>query len=475
MKKKIIIALIILYNILLFHRQFQVFFFQDDFLILSTVRVESVSDFFRLFLPRPDVQFYRPLSVDVFFYIAGMLFGLHPAGFHAVVFLVFIICVLLFYHTSRHFFSSGKIRLFMLFFLASSSVSYDFLYAVNNFSYVSGFLMFILLTEYSRNNSSVRNPYILPVLYIAGLMTSEFILTFPLVLFLSDNLCVRTCKIQVRRYLPYILITSAYLFFRMVIFPPDTSGYPLKFGKETALSLRWYFLFFLNWAETMKDQMVKWYAVRTDFFRENAILYISYICNFIFFLMLVIILPLAKITKTVGGKMHHVPMMKLLFFSGWMLITLLPIVFVPSQATPHRGILSFAGFLFLLFTILEYSILASRSKSILTYLPIVTWGIVWATAAVFTVCLNDRVHWVYRRSMLSQRWISGITGKYPALPAHAVFYLPDENSELIHALGNQWGLKAVYGDSSIKTVYVSKIPEGAEFFMEGSEVFRDHP
>src|SRR3989338_4119966 len=126
--KKIYFLLILFASTFLFKDLFSIYFFQDDFFMLSLARIKNFSDFLRFFLPHTDVQFYRPLSHELFFFVGKIIFGFNPLGFHFIVYSFYISNIYLVYRLSRYFLNSSYAQYFITSLFSISAIHYNSLF-----------------------------------------------------------------------------------------------------------------------------------------------------------------------------------------------------------------------------------------------------------------------------------------------------------------------------------------------------------
>lgn len=446
-----ILILIVLTALFLFKYSFSIYFFQDDWFLLSISKIKTIGEFLHFFIPRSDVQFYRPLSGEIFYFVGRTIFGLNPLGFHLIVWLFFILNIFLIWKLARKFIYSKSLQLFFVFLYASSGIHYNSLYWLANFSYVLvsfwyflGILMFI--------NNKINNLW-LAVIFILGFFSNEFMLTFLLMILFYILLFAKN---QVKRYTSLLgmlcFITLFYLSIRLFIFKPDYGTYEFVFDKSILSSFRWFLLFSLNWPETMKDQMVSWYKVNPRFLATFPREYYLFVLNFMIFASMAVVFPIIAVVKNhkyLKAVQKYQRTIK--FGIYWFIVNLLPIIFIPSHISPHQGTIALFGFL-LVFAVLLDNISdllpGFFSKTILTVLCIS-----WLVSSSTSISLNDRVHWIKRRSELARFWTNKIKLVYPIQPKDVTIQIPTEDKEVIVSLNDGKAIKELYKNDDIKVIF----------------------
>lgn len=451
MKKRILFFIVLfILSFYVFKDSFSTFFFQDDFFVLAASNIKNISSFANFFIPRGDVQFYRPLSHEIFFFLGRNLFHLNPVGFHMISFVFYILNLFLVFLLAKKFLKSKLIIMTLMTCYAISAVHYNSLFWIVNFSYIEVTFFFLLAFVILLSNFKKINKIVLTLLvYTIGLLSNEFMITFPIILLFYIFLLERS---KVKYYVSLIFalagITFGYLVLRFIIFKPDFGTYQFIFNKSVISSYRWFTLFFFNWPETMKDHMMTFYKVSPSFLKSFSGEYYLFVVNLIIPILFCIIFPLIliirekKLEKFIRSKIRIIS-----FFTFWFLATLLPIIFVPSHISPHQGSIALFGFLMLLLIPLDFI----NSKNLnLTVMMILL--LVWFVGTTVTVGFNNKYHWIVRRSNIARYWVDKANKTYKKLPDAAVLIIPSEDKEVKVALSDGRAFQVYYNDS-IKTIF----------------------
>lgn len=136
--------------ILLYFPAFTTFFFQDDWYSLSISHIPSFSELYRIFLPNRELIYYRPLGMQLPFFISQSLFGINPLPFRIGVILVHLLNSFLAYKLNRFFLKSNVLSTVGAFLYLFSTVHYIIFYWAATFSfalavtyYFSVFLLYL--------------------------------------------------------------------------------------------------------------------------------------------------------------------------------------------------------------------------------------------------------------------------------------------------------------------------------------------
>lgn len=184
------------------------YFVGDDFTWIRWAISSTVNDIPKFFVSSAGF-FYRPLA-KTYFLAAYQLFGLKPHGYHVVDILLHLgsaigAYVLVLQLTKKKlaafltgfFFLISPINSESVFWISSTS------HLMASFFYVWGVVAYV----------NQKKPfYILSVIaFIFGLASHEYMITFPLILFLYDFLFR---KIKIFSYSPFVVLSFAYLWLR---------------------------------------------------------------------------------------------------------------------------------------------------------------------------------------------------------------------------------------------------------------------
>ena len=176
--------LIIFISLWLFRGAFDINFFQDDYLFLLKAGINNFSNYLSFFIPQTNVQYYRPLTVENYYFFLHFLFGDNPFWFHLTGFIVFITTIILVYKICLNLFQNDKISYLFTFLWATSPIHYDSLYWIANFSYLSIIFIYLLAFKIYISKEGDRQKYWKIILFfILGLFFSEFIIGLPIILF----------------------------------------------------------------------------------------------------------------------------------------------------------------------------------------------------------------------------------------------------------------------------------------------------
>lgn len=444
--KKTILALLCIVSaaLVIFHDSFSVYFFQDDFFLLDISNVQSIDGLLRFFIPRGDVQFYRPLSHEGFYFIIQNLFGFQPFAFHLVAWIFWLIAVFIVFKISKFYLKSHRYRILVTGLYALSAIHYNSLFWISNFSYqASAVFYFSAIAVYLSGIGSRRKFALLISLFVIGLLMNEFLITLPLMIIADNYILKRKQKFQHTYFIIWSLIViSLYVILRFVLFKPNFGTYHFSFSPQVISSYRFFILFFLNWGETIKDQLITYWKIRTDFVQSNFLVVMIWILNALIWIFPVSLLIIQWWRRKMITDIASI-------FGGiWFLIALLPIIFVQSHISPHQGTIALFGFLILIVSSLENSGLQKKYRTIFFYCLIT----LWLVSSSMTVLLNNRIHWIYRRSELVKFWMKNYKTK-PDQGGKKVIIIPSRDKDTIVALNDGKAYNVLFNDPTLKVIF----------------------
>lgn len=212
-------------------------FVWDDYgLIINNQYIRSWSNLWRVFMESFGTGggvlsgFYRPLQVVV--HMADYsLFGFNPAGYHLTNILLHIgVALAIYWFVYTLFYSRSLAFVTSILFVAHPVHTEAVCYISGSSDSLS--LLFILLSLAFYAKSSYSNnikPYILSLIFfILALFSKENALILPLLAMLFHYIFNK--KIEMRRFLPLLLILSGYMLFRFFVSGnftfPDTGLQP---------------------------------------------------------------------------------------------------------------------------------------------------------------------------------------------------------------------------------------------------------
>jgi len=373
-KGRFILVLVLVPFVFFFPSLFT-YFAQDDFFLLSVSRINVLSDVLAFFIPRPEVVWYRPLSSQIFFFVARSLFGLQPIFYHLAVITTHVVTMIWLYKLLVRLSLRRELSFLSAMVYGSHQIHVVSISWLASYSFVLGPLFLVLLLYYSHSFRFTKALLI----FILGVLTTEFfIMLTPLY---SWNEFIFTGKINIKRFFWFSTVSVAVVYLRLVAFPA-------RFSSEL------YTLGNLNkFVPTLK-----FYLLRIG---GTPLLYdtLPLLLQLLSFLSVVICVGFL-IAGIYAVYQARISLPKwLLVWSGVALASLFPFLLLSSHVAPYY--LSFT--LLTLIPVIIWFISHSKFFKklvlgrilLLIFLFVNTVGIFW----------TYETHWIFRRAKLAQKLV----------------------------------------------------------------------
>jgi len=456
--KNVVVALllIVILSGWLYRDSFSAYFFQDDWFTLRISQAKSIFDILGFFIPRGDVIYYRPLGMQIPFWLLRSLFGISSLPFHILTMMTHFLNIILVFFLVRLLQKRNMMALIISFLYGTSSVHYIPFFWSSTYPFVLGptcFLISSILLLLYLKNRIMSYYYLSIIIFILSLLVSEMTIVSPLLFFFYFLILEK--EKRSRLLLPYFIFGAIMFFLRVIFFPLSASGYyQLGLGKYLLNNLEGYLLWSFSWPEEMKAQLVNFFTINPQFIKDFGFYFRIFTATLFINLLLFYILPLIVTFKRKKKEAFNV----FLFGILWFIIGLLPVIFFPRHAFSYYLPISLLGLLFssiYLFNEL-FSVIYSRYK-LFAYLLVFILLINWLVISTVTIDFNANVHWAPRRAKISLRLVEQAKKSYHG---ELNIYVPS-SSENNLSLNNQDGLKVVFGNDDIVTIYGNKVDGGA--------------
>ncbi len=405
-------------------------FSQDDWFHLSISRADSLVEFLNFFNPgHVSWIFFRPLSTQLPYFLATSLFGLAGAPYflHLVMLVLHTVNAVLVTQIAKKFIApSPAVILGVVYALASSHfLSLFYIGAVQQIISTLFSLLAIkhLLTK--KNPSWV----VLTLLTLASLLSKELALRLPVILFFLSWYKSRDFKFSLRTVASPVLIALLYLGLRAFSGAELASEYHLVFGLGTTIaSLMWYLLFLLGFPEyLLRFGLSQGRIDFLGFFAEVGLP--GYLIGVTAVILLVII---AKSIK------------RPLIFPFLALVSLAPIIFLPTHRYPH----------YLDFAILFVGIWILTGIKKLTLLHYLALALV-VVSMLASVAVEKRTHWTIKRALHAKNLVEEIKNNDLCYREGGVVYngSKQELQEISYALSLANGPRVICENPDLAVYY----------------------
>jgi len=424
-------------SLFIYKDSFSSYFFQDDWFSFIISRADSIGDLVNFFKPRNDVIYYRPLGIQIPFFLMQTIFGLSPLPYRLLTWGTLLAASVLVYMIIDDTLQHKVAALYAAFLYATSAVHYIPMYWFATFAFVLGPLLIFLSIWFFHKHT------IYSILFhMAALLTFEIALVTPILLILTATL--KRKKVSIMPLLPFVILSVSYIVFRMLLNPVPTRGdYQLVFDASVLNNLRGYALWSLNWPEELKAQMV-------SFFRFNQLYISEFSAYFYPFVVGLFAAVLAFVTWAVLTGAKKIPISTIAAGGIWFTSSLLPVLFFPKHAFPYYLAVGLVGLLLAQAALVKGAIAAKGPKEVWAKITLVIFGIAWLWMAQRTSSLNKKIHWAPRRAQIARSIVEKTIRKGLSDNTYHVI----QNDEYRLALNDQDAMKVLFGEDAV-TIYGS--------------------
>lgn len=451
-KAKIISFFILLFILVFFiyKDSFFSYFFQDDWFSLRISSISSFSDISKFFIPRTDVIYYRPIGMQLPFFILKAIFGINPIPFRLLTIITHFINSILAYILLYKITNKRIIGYFGSFCYAISTIHYIPFFWSATYAFVLGptlsFLSIILFLLFIERDKTIW--FILSFLaFLFGLFTYEMTAVIPVLLVIYLFLIVREKK-KIFMVIPFFIIDLFLLILRFRYFSlPSTSDYQYGFGRYIVQNLQGYVLWSINWPEEMKAQFINFYTINPQFIHDFPLYFYVFFASFILYMLIFIVIPIFRLI------LHHMKFKftYIILGASWFIVGLLPVLFFPQHSFAYYLPLSFVGLSLVLFSIFHQCYGKDIRNNTISFLISAVFLSVWSITSYVTVDFNSKVHWAPRRAKLAETLIGQTKSEYDISSITSIYISP--SSENKHALNNQDAFIVLSGNDNFITYF----------------------
>ena len=441
----------------LFFKTFSAYYFQDDWFSLEISRISNFIEFLNFLKPRPDIVYFRPLGMQIPFFLMQSLFGLNPLPFKILTYLIHLLNGYVIYLILNKLFNNQKLSLYGVIIYLTSSIHLTVFYWSATFAFILGPLFYFLGFYFYL----LKKPKFTWLLFILGLLTNEMIISLPVTILLWETFYKK--KITYNFIFGFLLLVI-YFGWRMI-------NVGLPFGGAYRLSseilpviknFRNYVLWTLNWPEEIQNQFISFLSLNRVFIKEFSGYILFFLVNSVFIIGIVITTLVKYLFFNHNeNKIIHIS----LFGSLWFIVCLVPVLFFSNHAYAYYLPIPFFGILILILS--SWQQLFKNTESKKSYLIIAIFLSVWILSSWKNIIFNYDVHWAPRRAKISKAITGKLLTQYPILPDNSVIVIP-KNDENKWALGDQNALKYLYWNQNIATFYGNSV-EAQKFFTQNEK------
>lgn len=421
-------------TVAIFFPSINYYFFQDDWFILNRL---TASDILKFILLKKDVIYWRPLGIQGFFFLSKTVFNLNPIPYHAVIISVHLLNGLLIYDLLSKIIKIRK-QPALVSTLVYLTGSFHFMsLSWISLSWVTLGTFFLLTSiKYYFRRRNIANFSIAYVLFLLAMASTEFAIMYVPLLFIISRVIKQEKFTKSIKF--YLVITSLSTFFYgtfRLISSNFQTEYQIVISLETVKNIFWYFLWFFNFPEQLREQLIiTKFQFTTVLIRDAGkllyfvtILPLMTICTFIYVI----------IWKRINIKYYLLPVLFVAF--------LLPVLFLKNHSYPYY--LSSASLPLVIFM----GILTSQifwNRFILSL-----FVLLWIASSSASMIFNYKLHWVSKEQKIAKEAVLAVTSAYYDFPRGGEILLLSHNTMLEQALFSNEAFRVLYRNKDLTTKY----------------------
>lgn len=397
---------IIFLSFILFFRSFSTFYTNDDFYHFVVSRAYNTKDFlnfFNLLTPATGFPNYRPLTIQVPYFLDWKLFNLNPLPLRILSFVIFSGVIALVYKLTKMLTKNVRLSLLATFLYATSASHFGHLYIAAPAE--TGFTLFALLSTIFfikyLFKGSIKNYLFSVVCFVLGLLSKENAVIIPaLLLLVYFYLQVQNKKkFQLKRILllftPYALLLVGYLYLRLFHYGLAAGdSYVWNFSPLKAINtLFWYGVWSLNLPEMLVDFVGPGLSLNPNLMRyyskETIPIFILFGAQ-----VLLLVYCLMNTLLKKGSRLITKHCSLITFCLVWFVLSLVPVLFLPLHKFTFYLTLPLVGFVMLISYFLT---LPAVSKKVA-----IVFVCAWLTGSVLTLRLTRQTNWITRGAQTAE-------------------------------------------------------------------------
>ena len=405
-----VFSLLFILSFSFFYKSLNVFFVQDDFILINYFAENNLLFDFKNAFAYPSISHWRPLH-NLYFLISGNLFGRFYPGYHALALMIHIASAFMIFKVLRLLTKNANASLLGTLVYALHPSHFVSISWISGSATTIGFLFFISsFYLYLKNQKKWAI-----VIFALSLLASEAMVVGAII-FISYEFLIKGTMKDKRFLLKVITISLGFLLLRFLFLTSDTTfkTYPFEISKGTIAAFRYDFLRTLGFAEASQDTitsiiLILWFAAMT--------------------------IAILRIFR--GETQKFVWFFALSAFAG-----LFPFVLIPSHLSPHYLNISIWAFA----SAISFGFLSQKPSLRLIFV------FTFVFASILNIQLTYKNNWVIKRSKIAKQYVEKIESENP--PTGTLLIFDDSSistsSEAYIALGTGKALDFWFGDKNYK-------------------------
>ncbi len=414
------LAGIILYTLIIFYPNFSLYFHQDDFFNFGlSNNLAAVISAFNIFQAHPDFPFYRPIPVQLYFYVLRNLLGFNPQGYHLANYALFALLILLVFRLILKFTNKRLTAIIATVIFAINSTHFAAM-ASGAYAHEIIFSIFSVLTIYfflPKKNTPLSLFFL-----ILALMSKEIAVMLPPILSVILFLRAKSVKQFFNRastLLPFFLILGVYLIGHFVYYGlPQSSSYQFILGKQNLNILAWYTLWAFSVPNILIDFIGPGLKINPTFSTVAQLNGTIFVAAFSVFVLSAIFLFLKTFEKLLSNSEN---LRIILIGLAWFVLGLIPVLIFPLHKLAIEQTFPMIGLILSVSMVISVPLSSKKFTKFIAILAISAY-LILATNSIY---LARRTHWIVRSANQAKAVIDFLRPKINSMPVDSIIYFAD--------------------------------------------------
>src|SRR3989344_65944 len=246
-----VLSLLFILNFAFFYKSLDVFFTQDDFILINEFSSENSINDLKNTIDPSKATHWRPIH-NLYFLILGNLFGRFYPGYHVFTLMIHIASAFMVFKVLKLLTKNANVSLLGAIVYAVHPSHFVSIFWISGSATAIGFLFLISSFYLFLKN---QKGWAL-VLFLLSFFASEAMVVGAAI-FTSYEFLAKRKKMERLFLLKVISISLVFLLLRFLFLTQETTfkTYPIEISQGTITSIRYYTLRTLGFAETSKDAL----------------------------------------------------------------------------------------------------------------------------------------------------------------------------------------------------------------------------
>ena len=409
------ISLLFILSFSFFYKSLDIFFVQDDFILINYFSQNNLLSDFKNVFTYPSVSHWRPLH-NLYFLVSGNLFGKFYPAYHLLTLVILAASAFMIFKVLRLLTKNANVSLLGAIVYTVHPSHFVSIFWISGSATIIGFLFLISSFYFYLINQ--KNWALL--IFVLSLLASEAMVAGAAIFAVYEFLIKRN-KINGLFLLKVITISLGFLLLKFLFLTSEATfkNYPIEISHGTIAAFRYYFLRTLGFAETSQDTLTS----------------------------IILVLWLATITTSILKIFRTENQKFIWFFVFSALIGLFPFVLIPSHLSPHYLNIS----IWSLASVVSFGLLNINRLARLFLI------LIFAFVAIINIQPTYKNNWVIKRSEIAKLYVEKIETENPPNGTLLIFDNSpiSTSSEAYFSLGTGKAIDFWFAGKNYKTCFAA--------------------